>query len=94
MAKRRTRKQKEKAKHQFTLSWEPEPKKASSKATVKGQFKTKPEPKKFLTLMRKKAKSSAKLDDLASVRRDIIKSLILASLVLSLELVIYLAWSR
>ncbi len=94
MAKRRTRKQKEKAKHQFTLSWQPEPTKATREADVKGQFKTKPEPEKTQIFKRKKAKITAKPDGLASIRLDIIKSLLLASLILSLEVVIYLAWSR
>jgi len=39
MAQRRTRKQKEKARHQFTISWKPEPKKVPPELAVKGQFK-------------------------------------------------------
>lgn len=90
MAKRRTRKQKEKAKHQFTLSWHPEPKKASSKADVKGQFEKGTKLKKLQKSKKENAKFTAKLDGLASIRRDILKSLLLASLILSLEVVIYL----
>lgn len=83
MAKRRTRKQKIQAKHKFIF----EP-------VVKGQFKN--ELKAILPskLDSKKAKKLANLTDLASLKRDIIKSLILASLVLSLEIMIYLAWNR
>ena len=94
MAKRRTRKQKEKAKHQFTLSWHLEPKKASSKADVKGQFGKGTKLKKLQKSKIENAKFTAKLDSLASIRRDILKSLLLASLILSLEVMIYLAWSR
>lgn len=83
VAKRRTRKQKAQAKHKFTF----EP-------VVKGQFKSEPGTAFSLKLSSKKAKKLANLTDLASLKRDIVKSLILASLVLSLEVMIYLAWNR
>jgi hypothetical protein len=79
MAKRRTRKQKERAKHRFTL-------------LVKGQFQNATKPKKTKAAQPKKAKFLAKQGDLASIKREIFKSLILASLILGLELMIYLAW--
>ncbi len=83
MAKRRTRKQKIQVKHKFTF----EP-------TVKSQFKNEPKAILLSKLDSKKAKKLANLTVLASLKRDIIKSLILASLVLSLEIMIYLAWNR
>ncbi len=102
MTKRRTRKQKEKAKHQFTVSWQPtkntsdikagrpEPQKASSKAIVKGQLEKGAKTPKFQKAKKENAKDTAKPEELASIRRDIFKSIILASLILSLEVMIYL----
>ena len=99
MAKRRTRKQKEKAKHRFVISRDPtgsaakpQPKKSNSEAVVKGQTK-----KRFS--LKKSKKSKAKIADLlakdsglASIKRDIVKSLILASFILGLEIMLYLRW--
>lgn len=94
---RRTRKQKEEAKHAFTISWKPEnelseseSKKDLNEASVKGQFKKDIKPKNPLIEKEKKAVDSTKDADLASVKRKIARSVVLASLILSLELVIYL----
>ena len=94
---RRTRKQKEEAKHAFTISWKPrqelgesESKKVLKEASVKGQFKKDIKPKNPQIEKEKKAVDSTKDADLASVKRKIGRSVILASLILSLELVIYL----
>lgn len=99
MAKRRTRKQKERAKHQFTLSWEPstsitkpKAKTSSNRATVKGQIKkpsssTKSEPNRS-----KIASITAKDKSLASIKKDLAKSLVIASLILSMIVMIYLIW--
>lgn len=83
MSKRRTRKEKEKAKHTFTFTFEPD---------VKGQKKDKLEARnsKFETI--KNASLSAKHNQFEPIKRDIIKSLILVSLILGMELVIYLGW--
>lgn len=99
MSKRRTKKQKAKAKHQFLLSWQPEPltrkpkaKSGQFKATVKGQLKKQAH---LGTNTRRKSNIpdfQAKNDPLALTKRDIVKSLILASFVLALELMLYLAW--
>lgn len=96
---RRTRKQKEKAKHAFTVSWKPrrdfsesEPKKSLKEASVKGQFKKDAKPSIAHIAKNKKAVGSTKDADLASVKRKIGRSVILASLILSLELMIYLFW--
>lgn len=99
MAKRRTKKQKRQAKHQFLLKWEPEKLIAKAKAqktvsvpTVKGQIKSQ-------ASLSTKTKDKLKFADfqannggLALIKRDLTKSLIIASLVLALEVVLYLAW--
>ena len=100
MSKRRTRKEKERAKHTFSLSWSPssksfvsEPKKTLPEANVKRQFGT--------TLKLANSKSSepdladitAKDIALSQTKHDIIRSLILAGIIIGLELVLYLAWN-
>jgi hypothetical protein len=42
----------------------------------------------------KRAEIQAKEDSMIRIKKDIIKSLILVSLVIVLELVVYLAWSK
>jgi len=97
MAKRRTRKDKEGARHQHLISWNPESKQseADSKnytaaSAVKGQSK----PTISGTRGKDKGKKYAyyldKNNELATIRHDLVKSLIIASLILCLELVIYL----
>jgi len=86
MAKRRTKKEKEKAKHAFNLSWAP------SEAGVKGQFNFEPKRPRAGLQHKESALSLAKDGSLASIKKDIVKSLIIVSLILALELVIYLAW--
>jgi hypothetical protein len=94
MAKRRTRKQKERAKHQSAISWKPSHEIRQDKPRVKGQFDfeagdTSDEAKKA-----KNAKKLAKDDSLGIIKRDIVKSLLLASLILALEIMVYLAWNK
>ncbi len=91
MSKRRTKKEKETAHHLFTISYRPEPKKTSFEPSVKGQFKNTPEPKKAESEPLKRADLSAKEYGVDFVKRDIIKSVLLVSFILALELVIYLA---
>ena len=86
MAKRRTKKEKEKAKHAFNLSWAP------SEPGVKGQFNFEPKGPRAGREHKESALSLAKDGSLASIKKDIVKSLIIVSLILALELVIYLAW--
>jgi len=92
MAKRRTRKDKEKAHHSFSYSWQPEPEKAPSRHNVKGQFVSSLKDTSSKADRAKSANKLAKDDSLASIKRDIVKSLILASFILGAELVVYLAW--
>ena len=86
MAKRRTKKQKEGARHTFNLSWAP------SEAGVKGQFNSEPKRPKAGARKHESALSLAKDDSLASIKKDIVKSLMVVSLILALEVVLYLAW--
>jgi len=99
MAKRRTRKQKIKAKRPFVLnrnrshkSRSGEPKKADRNSPVKGQIKKGLKHKKKRDFKAKSSDNMAKDTKIASVKKDLLKSLIIASLILSLELVIYLGW--
>jgi hypothetical protein len=86
MPGRRTKKQKLKAKHSFNLSWAP------SEPRVKGQFNIEPKAQKPNSRPHESALNLAKDASLASIKKDMLKSLILASLILALEVVVYLAW--
>jgi len=94
MAKRRTRKQKEKAKHRLELSLKTTAKIQDGKPRVKGQFNFEASPTSTEASKDKNAISLAKDDSLSVVKRDIVKSLILASLILALEVMVYLAWNK
>lgn len=93
MAKRRTRKDKAGAHHQFLYTWDGEPKKAPAEASVNTQFKKSLKAQKPTPVAAKKAMSMAQVYDLASIKRSIVRSLIIASLILGTEVVIYLAWN-
>ncbi|MFH1863640.1 MAG: hypothetical protein ABIJ85_01830 [bacterium] len=93
MAKRRTRKNKVFAHHQFTLKWEPSSKKSELASSVKGQLKKQVFPSSLQTQKVKSANLLAQEGSVKAVKSDIIKSLILASFILSLEVVVYLIWS-
>jgi hypothetical protein len=88
MSKRRTRRQKEKAKYKFLY----QPTGASNEPAVKGQISKAKKHKKHEITKDKMAVNTENIDDLASLKKNIGKSVILASLILSLELVIYLIW--
>lgn len=87
---RRTKKQKVNARHPFLISWQ---KNDAGEAPVNRQFKIKPEPNPKVEIKNKNANLLAKGLELSSIKHDIIKSIIFASLILALELVIYLAWN-
>lgn len=90
MAKRRTRKDKESAKHNFTISWKPEIEKVLFEPNVNRQtknIKNHPHPK---SVIRNNAESTEKGKNLASIKKDIFKSLTLALLILTSELMLYL----
>jgi hypothetical protein len=92
MSKKRTRRNKINAKHQFSLTWSPEPKKDQNKLPVKGYSKnaklipisSKPQPK--------NAEITEKEPGSGSTKNKISKSLIVVSFILALEVVIYLVW--
>lgn len=93
MGKRRTRKEKEKARHTFLYTWNSEPKNKAPRHDVKGQFENSLGEKTSKAREAKNAMNVALSSPLTATKRDIVKSLILASLILALELVVYLAWS-
>jgi len=100
--KRRTKKQKAAAKHTFTVSWRPsgsedelptgteneqsEPAvKRQSKPSSTKLFKSKP--------YVKNTKNKAEDGNIVPIRREVVKSVALASLILGMEVVIYFAWN-
>lgn len=93
MAKRRTRKEKEKAQHPFLLTWNPGNQKNPNLASVKRHFEPKVGKDNLEAEGPKNAKKLAKDLVPRNLPRDILKSLLIASLILGLELVVYLAWS-
>ena len=80
MAKRRTKKDKKNAKHNFLVSWEPD---TEDPKLEKEKSKTKKSKKKDTS-------SSIKNTKFVSIKKDILKSISLAGIILGLELVIYL----
>lgn len=92
MAKRRTRKQKEKVKYTFIKKGRAEPKKGSFEPVVKGQSKKRSKTRHKKIPASKKAVESAKDNGFTEIKKDLIKSLLLASLILSIEVMVYLAW--
>ncbi len=97
MAKRRTKKQKQRARHGFTVSWKPQKEKVKSgtkikpaNPSVKRQLPDEPKKNKADIKTPKKARYSGKDENLRTIRQDIIKSLVLAGLIVGLEIVLYL----
>ncbi len=99
MAKRRTKKQKAQAKRQFQISWQPslsssdfEPEKEDRKPSVKGQFPSAKKQNKRKTTKKELAMISAENKSLGTIKHDLLKSLLLASFIFSLEVMLYLFW--
>lgn len=93
--KRRTKKDKINPKHSISISWDPdavEAKKPSSEANVKRQLPNEKSRIQSSNRTLKLAKDTEKNDSLASVKKDLIKSLVFASLLIASEVVIYLFW--
>lgn len=85
MKGRRTKKQKLNSHHSFTFSW-------SSQPRVKGQFASN---NNFTAKQARDEKNAMFLAQEATtdkIKKDILKSLIIVSLILASELMIYLAW--
>ena len=89
--KRRTKKQKEKARERFTYSWAEGTKKLSKKGSVKGQINLGSKSKKPDSKGSEKAYSSALDQSSLNLKKEMIKSVSLAFIIISLELVIYLS---
>jgi hypothetical protein len=85
MKKHRTRKSKARPNYQFLVSWEP------NEARVKRESKLSNVSIHPLPENRKNAESLAQEAETERIKKNIFKSLILISLILILELVIYLA---
>jgi len=69
-------------------SWQP------SEAGVKRESTLNKETVKMKLSASKRADIQAKEDSLTRTKKDIVKSLILVSFIIILELVVYLAWSK
>ena len=96
MSKRRTRKQKEEAKHSYTYSWNPNPSEAKNRqgeASVKGQMKVGSDAQGGEPNANENAKNMGYIQDLASNKKGIYRSLLMAGVILASELVIYLVWN-
>lgn len=88
MAIHRTRKNKENPHYGFLVSWQP------AEPHVKGESKIESKAISFEAKGPKKADILAQAETGRFIKKDILKSLILVSLILILELVVYFAWSR
>lgn len=96
MTKRRTRKQKTQAKHQFSVSWKPqerhdnpEAKTGMSKRSVKWQSKNIKIKKDMLNEPPKLPINTEYNEKLGTIKRNLVRSLLIASFILCLELVLY-----
>lgn len=91
MAIHRTRKEKESPHYGFLVSWQP---KGGSEAHVKRESEYKANVTSLKTDNPKKADLLAQDGSGTRIKKDIARSLIIVSLILILELVVYLAWTH
>jgi hypothetical protein len=84
----RTRKDKEHPHYNFLYSWSP----SEARVNRESQLTNKVGAVKLSAS--KRADIQAKEDSMHRIKKDIIKSLILVSFILILELVVYLAWNK
>ncbi len=92
MAKRRTKKQKQNAKHAFTISWGESSQTTTSHASVKREKVNSRTRQAHVLKKQKNTSTMAKDDDLVRIKHDLIKSVAVAIFILSLQLVLY--WAR
>jgi hypothetical protein len=92
MAKKRTRKQKTKAKHSFTLSWDPSTSEAKSSVGVKRQITNSAGSNLSNVTNKNYSIDSAQSEENSKIRKNIFKSLILAAFILGIQLVLYSFW--
>jgi hypothetical protein len=88
VAIQRTRKNKENPHYNFLYSWTP------PEARVNRESKLSDNAPPVKLSASKRADIQAKDDSMGRIKKDIIKSLILISFIIILELVVYLAWSK
>jgi hypothetical protein len=88
MSIRKTRKDKEHPHYNFLYTWAP----------VEAHVKRESQPNNNESFSKlsasKKAEIQAKEDSIGRIKKDIVKSLILVSFIIILELGLYLAWSK
>lgn len=94
MSRKRTRERKENIHYPFLVSWQESSKKDSSQASVKGESKNARLSESQIVANPKRADNQANWAEFEFIKKDIVKSLITTSLVLILEVVVYLAWKR
>lgn len=87
----RTRKAKRNPNYSFLVSWD---QKQTKKAHVKRETKIGTHHAPASNKVGKNADSLAQAETGALIKKDIIRSLIVISLILILELVVYLAWTK
>ncbi len=88
MAKRRTKKDKLTAVHPHTISWNP----GMSPEAVKKQNSMKTESARLASLATNNTTNMAFNVDLASIRKDLLKSLFISTFIIAFEVVIYFFW--
>jgi hypothetical protein len=96
MSKRRTRKEKLNPKRNITISWQPgvsEAKNPDSEANVKRQLKKEENASPPKIKKNKLAVNTDKSTSLASIKKDLVRSLIFATLLIASQVMIYLIWS-
>lgn len=86
--KNRTREHKENPHYGFLVSWTP------SQARVKGELKSDNKEMTYKAKEIKRADLLAQDDNGKLIKKSILKSIIIVSFILILELVVYFAWSR
>lgn len=97
MAKKRTRKEKEHALHQFAISWKPNNsrlKKEMSSTNVNSQLPGRNDVDLDISKSNKLATFTEKNVGLASIKKDLLRSLILVAVILASEIMIYLNWTK
>ena len=94
MPKKRTRNEKENVHYPFLVSWSESSKSNKSQGSVKRETKKSSTTYTGESTPTKKADALANSEETQLIKNDIKKSLITTSLILILELVIYLAWKK
>lgn len=97
MTKRRTRRQKLQAKHEFQISWNDlnisqKQKTKLTEASVKRQKGLQKLAKSSSDVKFKSADNMVKEDTLRSIKIDLAKNLLISALIIVIEMVLYLTW--